>query len=115
MINYLTMVVLPNIGELCQVVALCCVPSIIVLTIAYFCLSSNWPDENELKLIKNIIFCLKITAYAGIVTAFTSCFMPSQKQVLQLQAMSLISKIEGIENLPQNIADKLNELFSVDK
>jgi hypothetical protein len=50
----------------------------------------------------------------SLLLLFISCFIPTKKDIMQLKVLSLVSEIKGIDQIPQKIIDRLNEVLEAE-
>lgn len=100
--NYLLLVVLPNMNTLLNVISVIG----IISSVWICCVGCN--EKNE-KLVKKSI---KIFIYS-LVLIFISCFIPTKKEIIELKIISVVSGVKGIDKVPQNIIDKLNDFLEI--
>lgn len=67
--------------------------------------------EDAWKFAKTII---KLFA-ASMFMFFITCFIPTKKDIFQLKIISVVSELKGVDQIPQKLIDRLNDLLDGDK
>ena len=115
--NYFMLVVFPNLSTIFEIitsfvtVAFCLCS--VILFISY-CENnySQYSDPDGLKLKEHLKHIKKI----GILVAtlmIVGAFLPSRKEIIMLKSVSIMQETKGIENIPQNLVDKINEVLKI--
>lgn len=47
----------------------------------------------------------------SMIMFFMTCFIPSKKDLIQLKMISVIAELKGVEQIPQKLIDRLNNLL----
>ncbi len=112
--EYFLLVVLPNLSNFFCIVS--CLMFILFM-ITFLCTLEDKSRDNEetinykRKLSKQAFWLLLMPA---IIFVFSSNFIPSKKEFLQLQAIKIFKETKGIEQIPQKLIDKVNNLLDIE-
>lgn len=114
--NYFLMVLLPHLDCLLSILGItgliACGIGAIPAFLAY---TDAWRDTdiaNSIKLFKLI----KKTLIGSILLLCLSIPIPSKTEIIQLKAVSILSDVKGLDQIPQKLVDKLSNLLElVDK
>jgi len=105
--NYLLLVVLPNLSIFFALVGLLG----LLFTGGFFvCTYSDLYKEED---IENLFKSTGRIACYFLGMLFMSCFMPDRTQVIQLKVISTISELKGVEEIPQKMIDRINDLLDM--
>lgn len=108
MSNYLWLVVMPNIGKLLDIFGgfgLIIFATALLLFVAFQGLHGGDDYKQTIKNLRKILL-------VSMMMFFIGCFIPSKKEIIELKAISIISEINGADQIPQKIIDKLNDLLA---
>ena len=109
--NYFWLVVLPNLDSFLGCLGLVglCVSAIGLLVSLHQKIEACSKNEEEqaLKLSKTMLKVLSVS----IGLFFITCFMPTKKDFILLKTIAITSELKGIEQIPQSLVDKINELL----
>jgi hypothetical protein len=102
MSNYLLLVLLPKIGAAFFGFAIF---SFIISCLAVL----NWADEHSAVEIsgRNCINSFIATVFLF----FIAIAIPTKKEMIMLKGLSVVSELKGVNKIPQNLVDKINNLL----
>lgn len=113
--SYLCLVVIPNLRIFLIIAGL------FGLILCISCVLSLWeigldgvPEEHRRTCFKMRIGLVKGILFSVFIL-FLSGFFPSKKEMIQLKALNMISELKGVEQIPQKLVDRLNELLDVEE
>ncbi len=113
--NYWWLVVIPNLD--CFFGTLGCLGIVAFIVGGFVYLHKKIEAYNE-KDHKNAWAFAKtmFKVFAASMTLFfITCFIPSKKDIVQLKVISVVSELKGVDQIPQKLIDRLNELLDGDK
>lgn len=105
--NYLWLVVMPNFGKLLDILGgfgLIVFITALFIFVAFKDLHGVDDHKQTIKSLSNILLM-------SIMMFFIGCFIPSKKEIIELRAISIISEVNGADQIPKKIVDKLNDLL----
>ena len=109
--NYWWLVVIPNLdfffGTLgCFGIVACIIGGFIYLVKKIEAYDEK-DHKNAWKFAKTMfkVFATSMTLF------FITCFIPTKKDIIQLKAISIISELNGVNQIPQKLIDRLNILL----
>ncbi len=104
--NYFLLVVLPNLDVLIQILGFIG----IVISIIVFCSSIDSHDRDDDDVFGVMKASIKLFL-ASVFLFFISCFIPGKKEIIQLKIISVVSELKGVEQIPQKLIDRLNDVL----
>ncbi len=114
MINYFLLVLLPNLSCFFVTLGIFGIVTSIVLFLIYLSKKFEACDDRE-EAAASLYFKKTIPVFlVSVLLLFVSCFIPEKKDMLQLKAVSIISELKGVEQIPQKLIDRLNDLLGED-
>lgn len=111
MMDYFLFVVLPNFKNLLEVCLFAGCVSSIVYAIYFLSEHSTAICDSDRKHVKDIGKKCVLIIIATTLMLFVDCFIPTKKDLLMLKIGSTVSKLQGVDQIPQKIVDKLNKLL----
>lgn len=115
MLNYLLLVILPNLDCFFGTLGVFGIVTSIVLLVIYlskkFEACTNDEEEQAAQYFKKIIPIFSVS----VLMFLFSCFLPTKKDIIQLKAISIISELKGADQIPQKVIDRLNDLLGEEK
>lgn len=109
---YLLLVVLPNLHELTGVLTCLLGLAILVLIFPIVMFRCDRPDEHELATVKFLERLHKLSMIVFAVCALTTAVTPDKKSMIQVGAVSMLSEIKGLSQIPDALVSKLTKLLS---
>lgn len=113
--NYLLLVAIPNIGVFFTILGIL---GILFCVVGFFVFLSkkqdaySEKDHKECDMYQSYIIKMFI---ASIIMLFVTCFIPERNQIIQLKIIDAVSELKGIDDIPQKLIDKLNNLLNENK
>lgn len=109
--NYFWLVVIPSLG--CFFATLGCIGIVACIfggfSYAYQKMEALYEVEHENAHKKaKIVLKLFIISMAMF---FVTCFIPTKKDIIQLKIIHIASELKGIDQIPQKLVDRLNDLL----
>lgn len=103
--NYLLLVVLPNLAVFFAIVGFV---GIVATLICFVCTCDQYATREQIN---------RYLKVGGIFLGFLfiSCFIPCEKQIIELKVISTISELKGVSQIPQKMIDRINDLLDMGK
>src|SRR4030095_1251997 len=109
--NYLFLVLLPNINNFFCTMGCISMGLSVIFLIICACKKIESCDEDDEKKCLELSKNISKLFFISLLIFFISCFIPDKKDIIQLKVISIISELKGIDNIPQKIIEKLNDLL----
>lgn len=109
--NYFWLVLLPNIECFFCTLGIIGIVACVVGGFIYMSMqleAYNKEDHDNAWIFAKKI--LKVFA-ASMTLLFISCFIPSKNDIVQLKIISVVSELNGSEQIPQKLVDRLNAIL----